>query len=269
MDNLNYWPYTDIHELNLDWIIEKVKALDTKLNDDIDTYVQQYIDEHFEDWTVNANYDPNTQTIVYTNGTGAQQTLGDVIRFAIDNVFVDIKDAIARTAAGNAQTTADGAVLDAAAAQNTADANTTNIGTLSNLNTTDKTSVVNAINETFGRTQVTDIPITDFFSTLNSGWSINTATSITHRLDNLVFASIVLEKSSDIASASSEDVGTLSLPTDHVINTFGGFGGSVFSGVTSGGYVYVAANSVLSIRADTTGRRVAKFNLIYKTTANV
>ena len=96
MDNLNYWPYTDIHELNLDWILEKVKALDSKLNDDIDKYVQEYIDEHFEDWTVNANYDPETQTIVYTNGTGAQQTLGDVIKFAIDNVFVEIKDAIAR-----------------------------------------------------------------------------------------------------------------------------------------------------------------------------
>ena len=137
MDNLNYWPYTDIHELNLDWILEKVKALDAKLDDDIDKYVQEYIDEHFEEWTVNANYDPDTQTIVYTNGTGAQQTLGDVIRFAIDNVFVKIKDDIARTAAAAAQGTADTAVQNAAtaqstaaAAQNTANANTSAISAL-------------------------------------------------------------------------------------------------------------------------------------------
>lgn len=152
MDNLNFWPYTDIHELNLDWILEKVKALDTKLNDDIDTYVQEYIDEHFEDWTVNANYDANTQTIVYTNGTGAQQTLGDVIRFAIDNVFVDVKDPIARTAAGAAQTTADDAVLDAAAAQGTADNNTGSITTINNTIgtatlSTDAQTLTGAVNE--------------------------------------------------------------------------------------------------------------------------
>lgn len=140
MDNLNFWPYTDIHELNLDWILEKVKALDAKLNDDIDTYVQEYIDEHFEDWTVNANYDPNTQTIVYTNGTGAQQTLGDVIRFAIDNVFVDIKDNIARTAIN----TISDAISDMAG--DITD-NTTHIGNLASLTTTDKTNLVSAINE--------------------------------------------------------------------------------------------------------------------------
>lgn len=98
MDNLNYWPYTNIHELNLDWIIEKVKELDLKVDQDIEQYVQAYIDEHFEEWTVNANYDPNTETIVYTNGTSAVMPGGDVLRFAIDNVFVAIKDQTARDA---------------------------------------------------------------------------------------------------------------------------------------------------------------------------
>ena len=152
MDNLNYWPYTDIHELNLDWILEKVKALDAKLNDDIDTYVQEYIDEHFEDWTVNANYDPDTQTIVYTNGTGAQQTLGDVIRFAIDNVFVNIKDATARTAAATAQNTANNATSAAGTAQSTANNNTGSITTINNkIGTatlaTDAQTLTGAINE--------------------------------------------------------------------------------------------------------------------------
>ena len=93
---INNWPYSDLHELNLDWLISKVKALDTKVNEDLDTYINNYIEAHLSDFTVSANYDEDTETIVYTNGTHAVSTLGDAIRFAIDEVFVDIKDSTAR-----------------------------------------------------------------------------------------------------------------------------------------------------------------------------
>ena len=121
MDNLNYWPSTNVHELNLDWIIAKVKELDTRFTDDIETFVREYIDEHFAEWTVNANYDPDDETIIYTNGTGATLTAGDVIRFAIDNAYVNVKDPTARASASAAQTTANNAGTAAAAAQSTAD----------------------------------------------------------------------------------------------------------------------------------------------------
>lgn len=135
MDNSNYWPYTNIHELNLDWIISKVKELDTRFTDDIETFVREYIDEHFAEWTVNANYDPDDETIIYTNGTGATLTAGDVIRFAIDNAFVNVKDPTARTAASAAQTTANNAVTAAAAAQSTADTVKLNLETaIANIN---------------------------------------------------------------------------------------------------------------------------------------
>lgn len=151
MDNLNYWPYTNIHELNLDWIIAKIKELDTRFTDDIETFVQEYINEHFAEWTVNANYDPDDETIIYTNGTGATLTAGEVKRFAIDNAYVNVKDTTARASANNAasaaanaqstansattaaaaaQSTADNAVTAAAAAQSTADTNTTAISAL-------------------------------------------------------------------------------------------------------------------------------------------
>lgn len=139
MDNTNYWPYTNIHELNLDWIIAKVKELDTRFTSDIETFVREYIDEHFAEWTVNANYDPDDETIIYTNGTGATLTAGDVIRFAIDNAYVNVKDPTARTAASNAataaataQSTADSAVTAAAAAQDTADDASADIITINN-----------------------------------------------------------------------------------------------------------------------------------------
>lgn len=167
MDNSNYWPYTNIHELNLDWIIAKVKELDTRFTDDIETFIREYIDEHFAEWTVNANYRADDETIIYTNGTGATLTAGDVIRFAIDNAFVNIKDPTARTAAGNAadaaaaaQGTADNNAADIAAmdtAYKAADTTINNkIGTLSDLVTPVKKDVVSAINSVH-----TDITYTD------------------------------------------------------------------------------------------------------------
>lgn len=162
-NNMNYWPYTNIHELNLDWIISKVKELDTRFTDDIETFVREYIDEHFAEWTVNANYRADDETIIYTNGTGATLTAGDVIRFAIDNAFVNIKDPTARTAASAAQTTANNAGTAAASAQSTADdavssANSANnkIGTLADLVTPEKTDIVSAINSAH-----TDVTYTD------------------------------------------------------------------------------------------------------------
>ena len=53
----------------------------------------------------------------------------------------------AQTAAETAQTTATTAVTNAAAAQTSADSANTKIGTLANLNTTEKTNLVGAINE--------------------------------------------------------------------------------------------------------------------------
>lgn len=101
---INNWPYSDLHELNLDWIISKVKELDTKVNEDLDTYINDYIQAHLSDFTVSANYDEDTETIVYTNGTHAVSTLGDALRFAIDEVFVNIKDATARNDIGTINT---------------------------------------------------------------------------------------------------------------------------------------------------------------------
>lgn len=94
---INNWPYSDIHELNLDWILSKIKELDNKVNNDIDEYISAYIEEHLPDFTVSANYDDVNEKIIYSNGVGATTPGGDASKFAIDNVIVDIKDATARS----------------------------------------------------------------------------------------------------------------------------------------------------------------------------
>ena len=62
-----------------------------------------------------------------------------------DTASVDV--VTAQRAADNAQTTADSAVTNAAAAQTTANGAVTNIGDLTNLQTTNKTNLVSAVNE--------------------------------------------------------------------------------------------------------------------------
>lgn len=52
-------PWTDFHDLNLDWILGKVKELDGKVNDSI----EQVIREALQDIFVDIVYVQSTETI--------------------------------------------------------------------------------------------------------------------------------------------------------------------------------------------------------------
>lgn len=52
---MNIWPYTNFHELNLDWVLQTVKALDTKVNgikEDILANAKDYTDGQIHDLKV-------------------------------------------------------------------------------------------------------------------------------------------------------------------------------------------------------------------------
>ena len=57
------FPYTNFHDLNLDWILNKVKDLDKKVNEDLDEIILQYVDEHLSQFLLAAMYDAGTETI--------------------------------------------------------------------------------------------------------------------------------------------------------------------------------------------------------------
>lgn len=57
------FPYTNFHDLNLDWIIKKVKDLDNKVNDDLDQIITDRVTELLNSLSFNAIYDAITETI--------------------------------------------------------------------------------------------------------------------------------------------------------------------------------------------------------------
>lgn len=57
------FPYANFHEMNLDWIIAKVKELDSEFNETLEDSIVQYINEHLADIILAATFDAATHTI--------------------------------------------------------------------------------------------------------------------------------------------------------------------------------------------------------------
>ena len=97
----------------------------------------------------------------------------------------DLAATAAQTTAETAQTTANTAVTNAAAAQSSAESVDTKVGVLANLNTTDKSSIVNAINEVKANAvenaqDIAKIDLVNFYEITSFTYTTSTGTNPTN-----------------------------------------------------------------------------------------
>lgn len=60
----NFYPYTDYHEMNLDWIVGTVKSLKCIIDNKLDDMIREQLDKLF----IDAMYDADTETLILTLG---------------------------------------------------------------------------------------------------------------------------------------------------------------------------------------------------------
>ena len=63
----NYWPWTNLHELNLDWIINSIKEQETRLTNFVSLNTIKYADPF--QWNITSQYAQNTLVIDPEDGT--------------------------------------------------------------------------------------------------------------------------------------------------------------------------------------------------------
>lgn len=63
MGLFEHFPYTNFHELNLNWILQKIKEFKSEI-DNIDNNITNIVQEYLSEVELNAMYIPATETIV-------------------------------------------------------------------------------------------------------------------------------------------------------------------------------------------------------------
>ena len=66
------FPYTNFHELNLDWVLQAVKGMDVKI-DAMNDYIQDHLDDAIRDMLdtafIDSIYDAPTETLILVINT--------------------------------------------------------------------------------------------------------------------------------------------------------------------------------------------------------
>ena len=58
------YPYTDFHDLNLDWIINKIHEIDKTVQSVYNEEAKEILAEHLDQLLPDATYDAETETII-------------------------------------------------------------------------------------------------------------------------------------------------------------------------------------------------------------
>ena len=64
------FPYTNMQNANLDWVLNVVRQVEAAMGDGFDKYISAWIDQNYNKLFFNASYDADTETIIFAKGGG-------------------------------------------------------------------------------------------------------------------------------------------------------------------------------------------------------
>ena len=62
------FPYTNMQNANMDWILRIIQRLEKEMDSNFNSYISEWIDEHYDELFFNASYNPDTETIIFAKG---------------------------------------------------------------------------------------------------------------------------------------------------------------------------------------------------------
>ena len=62
------FPYTNLQNANLDWVLNVVRQVEAAMGDGFDKYISAWIEQNYNKLFFNASYDADTETIIFAKG---------------------------------------------------------------------------------------------------------------------------------------------------------------------------------------------------------
>lgn len=62
------FPYTNMQNANLDWVLNVVRQVEAAMGDGFDKYISAWIEQNYNKLFFNASYDAETETIIFAKG---------------------------------------------------------------------------------------------------------------------------------------------------------------------------------------------------------
>lgn len=62
------FPYTNMQNANLDWVLNEIRKIENAINNDFSSYIEEWVDENYNRLFFNASYNGETETIAFAKG---------------------------------------------------------------------------------------------------------------------------------------------------------------------------------------------------------
>lgn len=62
------FPYTNMQNANMDWVLTIIKKIENDIDSDFSQYIEEWVEQNYNRLFFNAAYYPDTETIAFAKG---------------------------------------------------------------------------------------------------------------------------------------------------------------------------------------------------------